>query len=138
MHAFFTNYVNGTQIIPYQKYFEPMGLMIKDQTSSQASIGAVFEGEEIVKVKSVRRGSAAEEAGLSVGDEILVCDGYRVYKSMLEGMLNSLSPGESMMLTVARDEKVFQVKFIMKSYTKPQFSIQIKDANAPLLTYWLR
>ncbi|MEY4350856.1 MAG: hypothetical protein RL078_919 [Bacteroidota bacterium] len=138
MHAFFTNYVNGTQIIPYQKYFEPMGLMIKDQTSSQASIGAVFEGEEIVKVKSVRRGSAAEEAGLSVGDEILVCDGYRIYKSMLEGMLNSLSPGESMMLTVARDEKVFQVKFIMKSYTKPQFSIQIKDANAPLLTYWLR
>jgi predicted metalloprotease with PDZ domain len=138
MHAFFSNYVNGTQIIPYQKYFEPMGLMIKDQTSSQASIGAVFEGEEIVKVKSVRRGSAAEEAGLSVGDEILVCDGYRVYKSMLEGMLNSLSPGESMMLTVARDEKVFQVKFIMKSYTKPQFSIQIKDANAPLLTYWLR
>jgi predicted metalloprotease with PDZ domain len=138
MHAFFTNYVNGTQIIPYQKYFEPMGLMVKDQTSSQASIGAVFEGEEIVKVKTVRRGSAAEEAGLSVGDEILVCDGYRVYKSMLEGMLNSLSPGESMMLTVARDEKVFQVKFIMKSYTKPQFSIQIKDANAPLLTYWLR
>jgi predicted metalloprotease with PDZ domain len=138
MHAFFSNYVNGIQIIPYQKYFEPMGLMIKDQTSSQASIGAVFEGEEIVKVKSVRRGSAAEEAGLSVGDEILVCDGYRVYKSMLEGMLNSLSPGESMMLTVARDEKVFQVKFIMKSYTKPQFSIQIKDANAPLLTYWLR
>jgi hypothetical protein len=57
---------------------------------------------------------------------------------MLEGMLNSLAPGESMSLTVARDEKVYQLKFVMKTYTKPQFSIQIKDANAPLLTYWLR
>ncbi len=138
MHAFFTNYVNGTQIIPYQKYFEPMGLTVKDLTSAQTSIGATFDGNEVVKVKAVRRGSAAEDAGLSVGDEVLICDGYRVDKGMLEGMLNSLSAGESMQLTVARDEKVFQVKFIMKNYTKPQFSIQIKDANAPLLTYWLR
>ena len=138
MHAFFANYVNGTQIIPYQKYLEPMGLTVKDVTSSQTSIGATFDGNEVVKVKAVRRGSAAEEAGLSVGDEVLICNGYRINKDMLEGMLNSLSSGESMMLTVARDEKVFQVKFIMKNYTKPQFSIQIKDANAPLLTYWLR
>ena len=138
MHAFFANYVNGTQIIPYQKYFEPMGLTVKDVTSSQTSIGATFDGNEVVKVKAVRRGSAAEESGLSVGDEVLICNGYRINKDMLEGMLNSLSSGESMMLTVARDEKVFQVKFIMKNYTKPQFSIQIKDANAPLLTYWLR
>ncbi|MEY4974775.1 MAG: hypothetical protein RLZZ55_1568 [Bacteroidota bacterium] len=138
MHAFFANYVNGTQIIPYQKYLEPMGLTVKDVTSSQTSIGATFDGNEVVKVKAVRRGSAAEESGLSVGDEVLICNGYRINKDMLEGMLNSLSSGESMMLTVARDEKVFQVKFIMKNYTKPQFSIQIKDANAPLLTYWLR
>jgi predicted metalloprotease with PDZ domain len=138
MKAFFANYVNGTQIIPYQKYFEPMGLTVKDLTSSQTSIGAAFDGNEIVKVKSVRRASAAEDAGLSVGDEVLICDGYRVDKAMLEGMLNSLAPGESMSLTVARDEKVYQLKFVMKTYTKPQFSIQIKDANAPLLTYWLR
>ena len=138
MKAFFANYVNGTHIIPYQKYFEPMGLTVKDLTSSQTSIGAAFDGNEIVKVKSVRRASAAEDAGLSVGDEVLICDGYRVDKGMLEGMLNSLAPGESMSLTVARDEKVYQLKFVMKTYTKPQFSIQIKDANAPLLTYWLR
>ena len=138
MHAFFNNYINGTQIIPYSIYFEPMGLSVKDITSAQTSIGATFEGNELVKVKSVRRGSAAEDAGLSVGDEVLICDGYRVDKGMLEGMLNSLSAGESMQLTVARDEKVFQVKFIMKTYTKPQFTIQIKDANAPFLNYWLR
>lgn len=138
MRTFFNNYVNGTQIIPYSIYFEPMGLYVKDITSAQTSIGATFEGNELVKVKSVRRGSAAEDAGLSVGDEVLICDGYRVDKGMLEGMLNSLSAGESMQLTVARDEKVFQVKFIMKTYTKPQFTIQIKDANAPFLNYWLR
>lgn len=138
LQAFFDNYVNGTQIIPYQKYFEPMGLMVKDLTQAQPNIGAAFDGNEIVKVKQVRRGSAAEEAGLSVGDEVLICEGYRVDKSSLEGMLNSLSPGESMQLTIARDEKIYQLKFVMKSYAKPQFSIQIKDPNASSLRYWLR
>jgi predicted metalloprotease with PDZ domain len=138
LQPFFDSYVNGTQIIPYQKYFEPMGLLVKDLTQAQPNIGAAFEGNEIVKVKQVRRGSAAEEAGLSVGDEVLICEGYRVDKSSLEGMLNSLAPGESMQLTIARDEKILQLKFVMKTYAKPQFSIQIKDPNASTIRYWLR
>ena len=138
MHAFFTQYVNGTAIIPYQQYFEPMGLKVSDQTSTLTNFGAALEPGEVLKVRTVRSGSAAEDAGISVGDEILACDGYRIDKSGLENKYNNLQPGVSMDLLLARDGKLFSTKCVMKTYAKPQFSLQIKDANAPLLTYWLR
>jgi predicted metalloprotease with PDZ domain len=138
MHAFFKQYVNGTAIIPYQQYFEPMGLKVTDQTSTLTNFGAALEPGEVLKVRTVRSGSAAEDAGISVGDEILACDGYRIDKSGLENKYNNLQPGVSMELLLSRDGKLFSTKCVMKTYAKPQFSLQIKDANAPLLTYWLR
>jgi predicted metalloprotease with PDZ domain len=138
MQAFFTQYVNGTAIIPYQQYFEPMGLKVTDQTSTLTNFGAALEPGEVLKVRTVRSGSAAEDAGISVGDEILACDGYRIDKSGLENKYNNLLPGVSMELLLSRDGKLFSTKCVMKTYAKPQFSLQIKDANAPLLTYWLR
>jgi len=137
-HAFFTQYVNGTAIIPYQKYFEPMGLKVTDQTSTLTNFGAALEPGEVLKVRTVRSGSAAEDAGISVGDEILACDGFRMDKAGLENKYNNLQPGVSMELLLARDGKLFSTKCVMKTYAKPQFSLQIKDLNAPLLTYWLR
>lgn len=138
MHTFFTQYVNGTAIIPYQKYFEPMGLKVTDQTSTLTNFGAALEPGEVLKVRTVRSGSAAEDAGISVGDEILACDGFRIDKAGLENKYNNLQPGVSMELLLARDGKLFSTKCVMKTYAKPQFSLQIKDLNAPLLTYWLR
>ena len=138
LHAFFTQYVNGTAIIPYQQYFEPMGLKVTDQTSTLTNFGAALEPGEVLKVRTVRSGSAAEDAGISVGDEILACDGYRIDKAGLENKYNNLQPGVSMELLLSRDGKLFSTKCVMKTYAKPQFSLQIKDLNAPLLTYWLR
>jgi predicted metalloprotease with PDZ domain len=138
MRSFFTNYVNGTQIIPYQKYFEPMGIKVLDQTSTLTNFGAALEVGEVLKVRTVRSGSAAEDAGICVGDEILACDGYRIDKTALENKYNNLQSGETLELLLARDGKIFATKCAMKTFAKPQFSLQIKDANAPLLLYWLR
>ena len=138
MRSFFTNYVNGTQIIPYQKYFEPLGIKVQDQTNTLTNFGAALEPGEVLKVRTIRSGSAAEDAGICVGDEILGCDGYRINKTDLENKYNNLQPGVSIELLLARDGKLFSTKCVMKTYAKPQFSLQIKDANAPLLLYWLR
>ena len=138
MRSFFTNYVNGTQIIPYQKYFEPLGIKVQDQTNTLTNFGAALEPGEVLKVRTIRSGSAAEDAGICVGDEILGCDGYRINKTDLENKYNNLQPGVSIELLLSRDGKLFSTKCAMKTYAKPQFSLQIKDANAPLLLYWLR
>jgi predicted metalloprotease with PDZ domain len=138
MHAFFVQYVNGTEIIPYQKYFEPLGIKVTDLTNTLTNFGAALEGGELLKVRTVRSGSAAEDAGISAGDEILACDGYRIDKTSLENKYNNLLPGVELELLVSRDGKVFTTKCVMKTYAKPQFSLQITDVNAPLLSYWLR
>ena len=138
MHAFFAQYVNGTEIIPYQKYFEPLGIKVTDLTNTLTNFGAALEGGELLKVRTVRSGSAAEDAGISAGDEILACDGYRIDKTSLENKYNNLLPGVELELLVSRDGKVFTTKCVMKTYAKPQFSLQITDVNAPLLSYWLR
>jgi predicted metalloprotease with PDZ domain len=138
MRSFFTDYVNGTKIIPYHKYLEPVGLQVMDKTSTLTNFGASLENGEILKVRSVSNGSAAEDAGICVGDEILACDGYRIDKTALENKYNNLSANDSIQLLLARDGKLYNTNCFMKTFAKPQFSLQIKDANAPLLLYWLR
>ncbi|MFM6964478.1 MAG: M61 family metallopeptidase, partial [Sphingomonadales bacterium] len=138
MQAFFANYINGTQIIPYKKYFEPMGLTVTDNSAALTNLGLSLEEGELIKVRSVRSGSAAEDAGISAGDEIIACDGYRINKASLENKYNNLQTGASLELLVARDGKLFTTKCAFKTWTRPQYSIQIKDNNAPLLLNWLR
>ena len=57
-----------------------------------------------VKVTHVLRGGAAERAGLSVGDELLAVNGWRVRR--LEDALRVVTPGAAVPMLVARDQRV--------------------------------
>jgi len=139
MDDFFAKYVDGTEIIPYKDFYAPVGLNVQDITSNNPSFGAnVREEGGKVMVKSVRFGSSAEDAGISVGDEIIGCNGYRVDQSMFEGMMNGMSNFESCEILVAREEKLFSVKATIKPYKKPQFLLTKSSSNEKRLHYWLR
>ena len=139
MDDFFAKYVDGTEIIPYKEFYGPVGLNVQDVTTNNPSFGAsVREEGGKVMVKSVRFGSSAEEAGISVGDEIIGCNGYRVDQSMFEGMMSGMSSFESCEILVAREEQLFSVKATIKPYIKPQFLLTKSSANEKRLHYWLR
>ncbi len=139
MDDFFAKYVDGTEIIPYKDFYGPVGLNVQDITTNNPSFGAsVREEGGKVMVKSVRFGSSAEEAGISVGDEIIGCNGYRVDQSMFEGMMSGMSNFESCEILVAREEQLFSVKATIKPYKKPQFLLTKSSANEKRLHYWLR
>jgi predicted metalloprotease with PDZ domain len=139
MDEFFAKYVDGTEIIPYKEFYAPVGLNVQDISTNNPSLGAsVREEGGKVMVKSVRFGSSAEEAGISVGDEIIGCNGYRVDQSMFEGMMSGMSSFESCEMLVARDEKLFSVKATIKPYKKPQFLLTKSPTNEKRLHYWLR
>ena len=138
---FYKKYINGTEILPYAEIFDKVGLTVKDLTSFSPSFGATCrqEGGNVI-VKSIRTGSCAEDAGLSVGDEIIGCNSYRVDQGMLDGMINSLTIGETAELLVARDENLFSVKIRMTNYRKPAFKFE-KQTNSKYDTeynFWLR
>jgi predicted metalloprotease with PDZ domain len=62
-------------------------------------------------ISRIRSNSAAEDAGLSVNDEIIGCNGYRVSKSDIEGLMKSLNDGDELELFIARDEILFFCEF---------------------------
>ena len=139
MDDFFAKYVDGTEIIPYKDFYGPVGLNVQDITSNNPSFGANVreEGGKVI-VKSVRFGSSAEEAGISVGDEIVGCNAYRVDQSMFEGMMSGMGNMETCDLLIAREEKLFSVHVTIRSYKKPQFLLTKSTSNEKRLHYWLR
>ena len=139
MDDFFAKYVDGTEIIPYKDFYGPVGLNVQDITSINPSFGANVreEGGKVI-VKSVRFGSSAEEAGISVGDEIVGCNAYRVDQSMFEGMMSGMGNMETCDLLIAREEKLFSVHVTIRPYKKPQFLLTKSTSNEKRLHYWLR
>jgi predicted metalloprotease with PDZ domain len=138
---FFAKYVDGTEIAPYNAIFSTIGLNVESVGTTKASFGAAFrqDGGNVI-VRSVRAGSAAENAGLSVNDELIGCNGYRVNQEEFEDFLATLELGTNMNLLVSRDAVLFELSANMAPFYKPQFLFKkASDASKTILfNYWLR
>jgi predicted metalloprotease with PDZ domain len=141
MVDFFRKYVHGTEILPYAAIFDKVGVTAKDVTSFKPSFGAAVQdqGGKVV-VKTVRSGSSAEDAGISPGDEIVGCNGYRLDKGMFDAMMEGLNLGDVAEVLVAREEKLFSVKVKMSNFRKPAFQLSPEKGSrySNLYDYWLR
>jgi len=141
LDEFYKKYIDGTEILPYAEVFDKVGISVVDNTSFKPSFGATVreEGGKVM-VKNVRAGSSAEEAGISVGDEIVGCNSYRVDQAMLEAMMSGLATAETADLLIAREEKLFAVKVRMTNFRKPNFQLvkQSESKSDALFNYWLR
>jgi len=139
MDQFFNDYVYGTKTPDFNAYFSKIGLNVYYSGKSVPSFGAVTaqEGGKTI-VKSVRSGSAAEDAGISVGDEIIGCNGLRTDQQTLDNFISSLKVGEYLDLTVAREEILFNLQAKMTSYEKPSFRLEMMSPSNEKFYYWLR
>ena len=141
MNAFFQKYIDGTEIIPYSTYFLPLGIEVNDVGGVKPVFGASLaeEGGKVL-VKTIRTGSSAEDAGISVNDEIIACMNYRVDKAMLEGIMNSAAIGDQFELTYSRDQLIRKttVKISGQKRSSFIFTNRHTDASLPLYNYWLR
>ena len=141
MNDFFKKYIDGTEIIPFADYFSKVGVTVKQNALTRASFGATVQnsGGKVI-IKSIRANSAAEDAGLSVNDEVIGCNGYRVDQAMLEGIMNGLEVNEEVELLLSRDEILFSVNVKITNYTRPQFILTPTNSveEAAKFNYWLR
>jgi predicted metalloprotease with PDZ domain len=138
---FYAKYIEGTEIPPYNEYFSKVGVTVNYTGSKKPSFGATLKQEAgKVLVKNVRSESSAEKAGLSVNDEIIACDGYRVDQSACESYVNSMTDGEETELLISRDDILITLLVKIHSYEKPQFSFTISndEKTQNLFSYWLR
>jgi predicted metalloprotease with PDZ domain len=141
MTEFFLKYIDGTEVIPYSMYFLPLGIEVNDVGSVKPVFGANVseEGGKVI-VKSIRSNTAAEDAGLSVNDEIIACMNYRVDKPMLDAFMNGAAIGDEFELTISRDQLIRKVivKITGQKRSSFIFTNRHTDASLPLYTYWLR
>lgn len=139
MDYFFDKYVNGTEIPNYKEVFGKIGVDVTYTGKATTSFGASLsqEGGSCI-VKGIRAGSAAETAGLSVGDEIIAADGMRVDNSAVESYVGSLGEGESCKLLIARDEVIMELTVQMTLYERPSFKLEPNGTAKNKLDYWLR
>lgn len=128
MSAFFNDYVNDTKVPDYAAIFGKVGLKVDYIGAPKANFGASFaqsNGKAIVK--GIRSNSAAENAGLSVNDEVIGINGYRVDAAKTESVIGSLKTGERITLLVARDEVLLELVATMGTYERPTYRIALDD-----------
>jgi predicted metalloprotease with PDZ domain len=141
LDGFFKDHVFGTKAPDYNAILSKIGVRVDYTGEARANFGAVVaqEGNRVV-VRSIRAGSSAEQAGLSVHDEVIGCNGFRVTQAEFEGMMGSLSAGQKASVLIARDQLLLELTITQTNYEKPQYKLVPIDSpktNA-LKGYWLR
>lgn len=141
MDEFFDKYVNGTEIVPLSAILGNVGITVENVGTAKPSFGASLkqEGGKVI-VRAIRSGSAAETAGLSVNDEVIACNGFRVDQQAFETFLTTLEQGTELNLLIARDEILYELKAVISMYNKPQFKFGFStdSQKIALRNYWLR
>jgi predicted metalloprotease with PDZ domain len=106
---FFQRYLDGTEELPFNQYFEPFGLNLQSITEDEAipylGIRVQSEnGKEIVKFSEA--GSPAAIAGIDPDDELLAIDGIRVTAEQLSDRLKDYQVGDTVEVTVFHQDRL--------------------------------
>ncbi len=138
---FYADFIDGTEIPDYNAYLSPVGLDVSyvGQAVPDAGVSTRSSGGQVI-VRNIRSDSAAEDAGLSVNDEIIGCNGYRVDNETFNAILNGLTAGESMEILFAREDQLFSTQLVMTNYEKPRFEYMVNTKNPEtekLYKFWL-
>ncbi|WP_343630923.1 PDZ domain-containing protein [Roseateles sp.] len=110
-----STWVHGTDDLPLPQLLERMGVRWgHDKPTLAQRLGLrVTEADGVVMVKQVLLESAALEAGLSAGDELIACNGWRVRKlEDLPLMLDQQDP-QRLTLLVSRDQRMLTLKLAL-------------------------
>jgi predicted metalloprotease with PDZ domain len=142
MDDFFAKYVDGTEVTPLNETFGLLGINVESVGYAKPSLGTSLreDGGKVI-VRSIRSNSSAENAGLSVNDEIIGCNGYRVDQKAFENFVAGLSAGDKFSILISRDEILLELEVSIENYLKPQYVFKVNASDAKktqLRNYWLR
>lgn len=137
MDSFYSKYINGTEIPDYNEQFTPLGLKVNYVGKAIPSVGITMSnsGGRLI-VKGIRSNSAAEDAGISVNDEIIGCNGFRVEKNAFDAFINGSVTGDVLSVLYSRDNQLYSTDIEVKNYESPRFDFTIIDGE--YTPFWLR
>jgi predicted metalloprotease with PDZ domain len=117
LKQFFDDYVYGTKPLEWEKYLAYAGLELKSSDSTILPIVGIRASQRDGKIiiNEVISGSSGEDAGLMMGDEIIVMDGSRLSYQEMEKKIKELKEGDSVKITVFRNDKMKEVTLKLKN-----------------------
>ncbi len=104
-------WVHGTEDLPVEPLLARFGIERQaDAVGLAPTLGLRLSEGPVsgVQVKTVLRGSAAERAGISAGDELLAVDGWRIRR--LDDARQWLAEGRPFELLAVRDQRVLRLQ----------------------------
>jgi predicted metalloprotease with PDZ domain len=114
LEDFFRRYVRGREELEWNEALELVGLRLDTTGESagkpapeRAYFGATLaqEGERL-RITNVPSDTPAYEAGLYANDQIVAVDGFRASRDFLNARLEERRPGDTVALTVFRNEEL--------------------------------
>ena len=98
---FFRKYVAGTDEIPWDDFFKNVGLHLLRRVINIADVGfvATRNFDAALVVSALTPGSAADLAGLAVGDSILAINGQKADRGF-SALSSEVRPGDTLRLRV--------------------------------------
>jgi predicted metalloprotease with PDZ domain len=131
LEDFFRRYVRGREELDYDAALSAAGLRL-DRTGSadgrtpapRANLGANLtqEGERL-SVRNVPAGTPAYDQGLYAADQIVAVDGYRASLAFLNARLGEKKPGDTITLTVFRNEELRTIPVKLGAKTEGAYKI---------------
>ncbi|MBK9191886.1 MAG: M61 family metallopeptidase [Crocinitomicaceae bacterium] len=141
MDWFFTKYVYGTETPDYKKYFAFVGLnFFNADDSVKPFLGVKASGSGRLIISGITAGSAAEEYGLSVNDEIIAVNGFRVDQTEFDTYIKTLNTGDEFEVLISRDNilKTYKIKMGGRASKKFTFDTKFTEDTKRNFDYWLR
>lgn len=138
MNDFFNDVIYSIKPLNYD-IFNDFGidLSIKNEKSNQSwsGVSSKLQGDKVV-ITNIVSNSPGVESGLSVNDEIIAINGWRL-NSKFEDYLSKFEIGERVAVSYSRDEKMQTTKLKLLANPEIEYELIVKDKANKLLTDWL-
>ncbi len=124
LQGFFDEYVFGAKSLPWEDLLGVAGieLVVKDSIRKPWLGMAPTDMGERTRITTVVPGSPAEASGIEPGDELLAVNGYRARAADVFERLAEAKPGDSLTVTVFRNERLRDVRVMVGSAPVPAYS----------------
>jgi predicted metalloprotease with PDZ domain len=130
MGDFFKRYVRGVETPPYDEAFGSVGLRLVREPSRNPTVGITsdFDESASMKIKTVRRASPAEDAGLKQGDIIMAVGNTKVTRETFLPTIIRYKPQTRLPLTIKRDRDTIKVIITLGEPNTDSYHIEeLKD-----------
>ncbi|MFT5512271.1 MAG: putative metalloprotease with PDZ domain [Bacteroidia bacterium] len=141
LEQFFNTYIKTTENIPYSKYLDLTGFKLQDTPDAKPSLGIKTKNDNGKCIVSyIKPSGPAAIAGLSVNDELIALNGWRI-NSDINTDIGGFEIGAKLNLQYARDGKMQSTNIIPTANDQVNYTVvpseSISKEQEKLRKLWL-